>query len=667
LSDWLLNLNSEQKTAALHNHGPMLILAGAGSGKTTVLISRTGRLIEEKIVAPENICVLTFTNKAARELKHRVAQKIPTLAKKIHASTFHSFGLQLIKKYYKELNLPKQFGVLDPGDSRQLLKELLQNHKFVGKDAFDLDKLSFVISKQREQGKRVTTDDEYELMAIELLPKYQHKKILLGVVDFDDLILLPIQLMTEFAEIKNQIQETYQQFMVDEFQDTNQTQMKLVRLLADKYENITVVGDDDQSIYGWRGAQVKNILEFPKTYPACKVVKLEQNYRSTFNILNLANTIIQKNTHRHDKKLKTTGQQGDLPELFVLQNETEEIEFVTSEILSHAQKGVPYKDIAVLYRVNSQADALEPELRKMNIPYHVTGGTSLFDKKEIRDMVAYLKCALQPNDVSLRRIINVPPRGIGDKTIERLITLSTEKQISFLNATKIWKESDIDDSTGASIEQLLQVFQELPKSLVAENQTLMQFCEKIGYKEYLSKSSSDALQFHKRLKLIEIFSNYLSRYLAKKGFSNASLKDFIELMTLRDEEDEVENKVQLMTLHACKGLEFPIVFLVGLEEDILPHKTLGKEIAEERRLLYVGITRAEEKLTLTRCQNRTKYGKAGLSAPSRFLLECPETLFKTVQGPRPISNESRKSLISDLFKKLDSLDDKTRTTNPTGT
>lgn len=666
MSRWLDGLNPEQQQAALHNHGPLLILAGAGSGKTTVLVSRTGRIIDEKIVEAEQVCVLTFTNKAARELKTRVAAKLGAPAKKVWAGTFHSFGLMLLKKHYQAAQLPKEFGILDGSDAGGMVKELLSDFKIAGKQGFDTDSILEKMSRWRETGKKeASVDEDYEHAIEWLLPRYQQRLKRLGMVDFDGLILKPLELMRSNEEIAAAVRNQFQQVMVDEFQDTNLMQMRFVRALVEGHRNIAVVGDDDQSIYGWRGACVSNILDFPKLYSGCEVVRLERNYRCSTEVLALANAVIAKNTERHPKVLKPSKMQavsGFLPEIFVYENEVAESESVAVEIQQFMKQGRAASDICVLYRSNSQGALLEAELRKSQIPYRISGGTAFFDRKEARDVLAYLRCSLRPHEIALRRILNLPARGIGDKAVELLESFCNDHQIKFYHGLKRWREAGVDDKAGAGIDSFLHLLETLPGRLFGNSlkpgDNLVKFFESIGYKKSLEKLGTNAVSIANRWRVVEIMASIMDRSLERNGATIQSLENFIDAMELRDaleEKDADVPKVQLMTLHACKGLEFDVVFLMGVEEDILPHRVLGSDISEERRLFYVGITRAKERLILTRARQRRKHGKWVDAPPSRFLLEAPPELYVEHQGSRPVNEQRRKAMVADLFKLLDGL------------
>jgi DNA helicase-2/ATP-dependent DNA helicase PcrA len=667
MSHWVEHLNPEQCEAALHNHGPMLILAGAGSGKTTVLVSRTGRLIEEGICRAKEICVLTFTNKAAKELQHRVTKKLgKKLSKGLWAGTFHSFGLHVLRQYHKEARLPKNFGILSTGDQASIVKELLKDFS-TGKESYDADLLISMMSDWRSIGRtRAKLDDEYEVACEWLLPKYIKRLEHLGLVDFDELLLGPVRLAENFPDIAYDLKNRFKQLMVDEFQDTNKIQMKLVLLLSAGNLNISVVGDDDQSIYGWRGAEVSNILSFPHLFDECKVVRLERNYRSTPAILDVANVVIQKNTERHDKVLRagTNSGPGEKPELFVYENEDEEAERVCSEILQLNRDGKEFSDIAILYRSNSQGALIEAELRKNMIPYKLNGGTAFFDRRETKDILAYLRCALNPNELALRRIINTPHRGIGESSLDKIIELSREKSWSFERSARNWKQAEVNEKTGASLDDFFLLLDDFVPIILKENgkscgQNLQELMHKIGYKSFIEKLSKDHKAASMRWALVDIFANVLDSFIEQGGRKPQTIIEFIDAMELRDQmvegdEKSDEPKVQLMTFHASKGLEFPVCFMVGIEEDLIPHKSLGGDISEERRLFYVAVTRAKEKLIMSRARERRKYGRMKKSAPSRFLLEVPEDMLKKYDmGFRPINVAERKSMLDDLYAKLD--------------
>ncbi|MBK7961831.1 MAG: UvrD-helicase domain-containing protein [Bdellovibrionales bacterium] len=660
---WIQGLNPEQAEAVAHTSGPLLILAGAGSGKTTVLVSRTGRLIQEENIKPSRICVLTFTNKAARELKHRVSHRLGPQAKNVWAGTFHAFGLHLLKKHHKLAHLPADFGVLDQTDSQALVREILKDIKVVGKERYDLDRLLNLVQRTRAgENLRHEAVDEYTELAEMLGPKYENRLDLLGVVDFESLLLKPLELFKSHPEFKKQIQAQYDQIMVNEFQDTNQVQMRLIHDLMDERRNITVVGDDDQSIYGWRGAEVKNILQFPQNYKPCRVIKLERNYRSQPAILNLANAVISKNQARHGKVLRAEKTSlAELPELFVMEQEDDESEFVVREIQNFLKEDHKPHELAVLYRSNAQGALIESGLRRAQIPYAISGGTSIFDRKEAKDLMAFLRQALSPNEVSLKRIINLPARGIGETSLEMLNNFAKAHNITFAQACLRWQEVGLPEKTGLNLADWMGYLQYWPGRLVAGEDSktpgavFLESLDEIGYKTEVYQSSNAPGGGEKRWMVVEIFARILDSFLAKRDYSIQSLREFVEVMTLRnhDETDEV-SQVQLMTLHASKGLEFPVVMLVGLEEDLLPHRSLGGNIDEERRLFYVGITRAQQKLILTRCRSRKRHGALRPVSPSRFLVEIADGFIKEFPaGVRPVAGVQRDQLIASFLAGLE--------------
>lgn len=660
MSVWLESLNPEQRAAVSHNHGPLLILAGAGSGKTTVLVSRTGRLIAEKLTTPERVCVLTFTNKAATELKHRVAKKLGDNADKVWAGTFHGFGLRFLKEHWKEAKLPAKFGVIDGSDAQSIIKDLLRDHKALEKEAFKVENLTARIANLRITGGKSDSNDNTieSAMAQVLMPKYVQRLRQLGVVDFEDLLLRPLKMMQESDEIKNKIQGRYDFLMVDEFQDTNTTQMKLVDQLTAPHRNIAVVGDDDQSIYGWRGAEIRNILDFPKRYTNCNVIRLERNYRSSSSILSLANAIIAANKDRHTKVLRPAlNQVGEKPELFIYETEEAEVDQIVTELTALKQKGHRWRDIAILYRSNSQGGLVEGGLRRAQIPYKISGGTALFDRKEAKDVLAFLRCALYPNEVAFRRIINLPARGVGDKALEAIEAFPGAT--AFHEKARAWAKQNPSEKAAEGILGLFNFLEDLKKQLCfsklsGEEIFNLEF-RKLGYREVVTQSCRDLKSADSRWFIVTVIGRILDGMFTRHGRGLSTLEMFVDCMSLRDpvtDSDEEKDEVQMMTLHACKGLEFPIVFLIGIEENLLPHAKLGQNADEERRLFYVGVTRAQKHLILTRVQQRKRHGRLQPAAPSRFLLELNTDLFVEHQGCRPLKAGQREFMLAELMAKL---------------
>ncbi len=667
IMNWLNGLNPEQQEAVLHNEGPMLILAGAGSGKTTVLVSRTGRLVEEGLARASEIKVMTFTNKAARELKERVSKRLGKAGKDLWAGTFHSFGLEFLKLHAKHTGLPARFGVIDQADAGGILKELLRDITHSEKDAFDLDRLLKMMSQWREDGQtKAKTEEPYEQVLEILLPKYLKKMRQLGVVDFDDLILWPRRLLKENEELKSQTLETLKFLMVDEFQDTNRAQMDLVRELLGPEHNLTVVGDDDQAIYGWRGAKIENILHFPRNFKKCRVVRLERNYRSTQEILNLANAIICKNENRHGKTLRPHATQaGSLPELFVYQSEEEEADEVPQQVRHFQRMGYQLSDMAILYRSNTQGGLIEGSLRRNQVPYLISGGFQIFDRKEARDVMAYLRAALYYDELSLRRVIQVPARGIGDVSLDVIQKSQTAGKISFWAALGQASSIGVGEKQQESIRAFILDLEKLKTKLISGKGSIQEewneFFREIGYWDYLRTLHKKADSIGKHWEVVEIVGRILASFTEQGGRSLESLKDFLDKMSLRDadSEKESENSLQMMTLHASKGLEFPVVILVGVDEDVLPHRRLGLDISEERRLFYVGVTRAKEKLLMTRSRQRRRHGRPQPAVASRFILEIDRKLLDVNEtGFRAVAEDDRKAMLSGLLKKLNDKSDK---------
>lgn len=666
-SPWVQGLNDAQKQAVLHNHGPLLILAGAGSGKTTVLVARTGRLIDEGVCRPDEILVLTFTNKAARELKERVANRIGKAGKDIWAGTFHSFGLNILRDHHELAGLPKKFAIVDSTDARAIVKDLLKDHTHGDKEAFDPEVLLNLIAKKREGLKMPADAHPADVEMVELiLPKYLSRLKMLGAVDFDGLLLEPLKLFKKHPEVLQKYQSALKQVMVDEFQDTNRVQMQLISRLVESHKNVSVVGDDDQSIYGWRGAVISNILNFPKRFDNCMVVRLEMNYRSTSKILDVANSVIVKNKARHDKQLRPhkISEDENLPEVFTYDTDEEEIEEIISQIRYFESKGYPLNDIAILFRSNSQGGLLEGTLRKNSIEYSLSGGSGLFDRKEVRDVLAYIRSSIAPNDLSIRRILNTPPRGLGKAAYTYVEDHAKEHNITFYKALCDWENiKELPEAMGGRIQGFLDNLRRLRDFLSQQESTdysvaMPDFFAQIGYKDYVYSSYKDNNTAYKKWQLLEIIGRILDGFINRAGRGAKTVQEFIDSMELRDQPDDEKDdgppKLQMLTLHACKGLEFPVVLMIGMEEGLLPHETLGMDVDEERRLFYVGVTRAQKHLVLSKVRKRKRYGKWRMVSPSRFLLEVPEDLLTQFEdGARPLGEQGRRSMLDSLYAKLD--------------
>ncbi len=629
----LFDLNPEQERAVRTTEGPLLILAGAGTGKTRVITARAALLVSQGI-DPSHILAVTFTNKAANEMRERLAKTIdPALAKKVTMSTFHALCVRILRTDIDKLGYKRNFSIYDEGDTTGLIKKIIT--KTAAKDEkLDPAVAKSLISKAKNNGWReVSPGDEQSLVAA-VFARYQAELKTLNAVDFDDLLGLTVKLLTEHAEVRERWQRRFRYLMVDEFQDTNRLQLELVTNLADARKNVAVVGDDDQSIYGWRGAEVSNILEFESHFPNPVVVKLEQNYRSTNAILNTANALIKNNPRRRPKQLWSSAGDGQKVRILQMKDDREEAEFITNEISQRTfSEGLKHDDFAVLFRMNAQSRLIESHLRQLKIPYRVIGGKSLFDAREIKDLLAYASVLLNnDDDVSLLRIINVPARGIGPSVVEKATDWSRERNCSVFAALHDAEfQETVTKKAAESINKFATFLDQwetrLNTPLADQPALLRTFLKETGYIEDLHRSCKTPEEAFKREGKVMEMIKWFEQDAPK---SDKGLRGFIDDMLLRQEkeEDSDESKgtgVTLITLHAAKGLEFPHVYLIGLEEGVLPHDRSKVEgsVDEERRLLYVGITRARETLALTWCGTRIKWGSPSGCAPSSFIKELP--------------------------------------------
>ncbi|MGB8169521.1 MAG: UvrD-helicase domain-containing protein [Chthoniobacteraceae bacterium] len=630
----LFDLNPEQERAVRTTEGPLLILAGAGTGKTRVITARAALLVSQGI-DPSHILAVTFTNKAANEMRERLAKTIdPAQAKKVTMSTFHALCVRILRSDIDKLGYKRNFSIYDEGDTTGLIKKIIT--KTAAKDEkLDPAVAKSLISKAKNNGWReVSPGDEQSLVAA-VFARYQAELKTLNAVDFDDLLGLTVKLLTEHAEVRERWQRRFRYLMVDEFQDTNRLQLELVTNLADARKNVAVVGDDDQSIYGWRGAEVSNILEFESHFPNPVVVKLEQNYRSTNAILNTANALIKNNPRRRPKQLWSSAGDGAKVRILQMKDDREEAEFITNEIYQRSvAEGRKHDDFAVLFRMNAQSRLIETHLRQLKIPYRVIGGKSLFDAREIKDLLAYASVLLNnDDDVSLLRIINVPARGIGPSVVEKATDWSRERNCSVFAALHDGEfQETVTKKAAESINKFATFLDQwetrLNTPLADQPALLRTFLKETGYIEDLHRSCKTPEEAFKREGKVMEMIKWFEQDAPK---SDKGLRGFIDDMLLRQEkeEDDDESKgtgVTLITLHAAKGLEFPHVYLIGLEEGVLPHDRSKVEgsVDEERRLLYVGITRARETLALTWCGTRIKWGSPQGCAPSSFIKELPD-------------------------------------------
>lgn len=627
----LEKLNDKQREAASQIDGSILILAGAGSGKTRTITYRIAHMIENIGISPYSILAVTFTNKAAKEMRERVEELVGDVAKACTISTFHSFGMRLLRMYGKEVGYNSNFTIYDTDDQKRIVKAILkgQNLSINGVKLTEKDLVS-MISKIKEQ---IKTLDEYSVMnkqIVEVYDKYNRALLESNAMDFSDILLNTYKLLQK-SEILEKVQNKYKYTMIDEYQDTNNLQYKIIDLIARKSSNLCVVGDENQSIYGFRGANILNILNFENNYNNAKIIKLEENYRSTTTILDAANELIKNNKSSKDKKLWTQNGKGDLIKVLACDNARDEVSRIIEIIKENHQNGIAYRDMTILYRTNAQSRLFEEGFLRYNIPHKVFGGISFYSRAEIKDIIAYLSIIVNPQDeLNLQRIINVPKRKVGEKGIEKIITYARENNLNLLEALSHIKE--ISGLTVVGKEKLLEMYdiiKELKDLSYTETasyivQTLI---DKIKYIDYIKENYSDA---EARIENIDEFKNSILEL--ENVVGELRLNEYLENVSLISATDDLEEKsdyVKLMTIHNSKGLEFPIVFLVGFENEIFPGSRAmfeEKEMEEERRLCYVALTRAEKKLYLSHATIRFVYGQDRLSTPSVFLKEIPEKL-----------------------------------------
>ena len=633
------NLNDRQKEAVLYNDGPLLILAGAGSGKTKVLTTKVAYLIEEKNVSPYSILAFTFTNKAAKEMKDRLNLLIGDIAKNIQVSTFHSFGLRLLRDNCNVLGYDRNFVIMDSDDSltvvKKILKELDYDPKIYNPRAIR-NKISSCKNEMimpRDYEKYAVS--EYEKVVHKVYEKYEEKLMKNNSVDFDDLLILPIRLFKENEDILEKYQDRFEYVLIDEYQDTNEAQYTLTKLISSKNRRITCVGDDSQSIYSFRGANYKNILNFESDYKDAKTILLEQNYRSTQNILNAANDVIRNNKARKDKNLWTSNEEGEKIKYYRAYNERDEAQYVIRKIKELSVRNVDYQDMAILYRTNAQSRILEEEMLKENLPYRVVGSFYFYSRKEIKDLIAYLRLIHNTKDnVSLLRVINTPKRGIGLKTIDNLTQKADLENKSIYEVIDSGKELEFKEI----IEKLRVMKEEL---------TLTELIDKVldasGLRAELE--SEKTLESEVRLENLEEFKSITKSFEEREGL--ISLEDFLlEISLISDVEEYKDdaNRISLMTIHSVKGLEFDHVFVVGLEEGIFPHLNSlmeNSELEEERRLCYVAITRAKKALHLVNTKRRTLFGKDQVNPPSRFISEVSSNLIESNVVEKEIEQQEK--------------------------
>ena len=614
------NLNEMQKQAVMHKDGPLLILAGAGSGKTKVLTTRIAYLISEGVPA-SNILAITFTNKAAGEMKERIEKLVGKT--NIVASTFHSFGVRILRENYEKLGYKKNFVIMDSDDTLTLIKKIIKDlgydpkkfSPYMIRNKISSNKNEFVMPDEYKKFVHSEDDD----IIYKVYKKYQEILYKNNSVDFDDLLILPIKLFKTYADVLDYYQEKYKYILVDEYQDTNYAQYMLIKLLSNKYKNLCVVGDNDQSIYMFRNADYRNILNFENDYKDAKVIMLEQNYRSTKTILNAANSVIKNNSFRKDKNLWCNNEEGEKISFYKAYDEIDEVFYIIRKIKELKASGKEYKDIAILYRTNAQSRVFEQEFLKQNIPFRIIGSFQFYSRKEIKDLLAYLRLVHNSDDdISLLRCINTPKRGIGNKTISELLENANYYDTSAYEAIK--------DGKALEFKKMIEELKELEKDL-----SLTEFIDKVLDKTGMRKALKDenTLEADIRLENLEEFKSVTKSFEERVGI--ISLEDFLLEVSLVSDIEEYKddpNRVTLMTVHAVKGLEYPYVFIAGLEEGLFPHKNsyAKEELEEERRLMYVAITRAMKKLWLTATKKRMIYGQESPSILSRFVKEIDDSL-----------------------------------------
>ena len=662
----LKKLNDKQREAASQIDGAILILAGAGSGKTRTITYRIAHMIENIGISPYNILAVTFTNKAAKEMRERVVDLVGDIANNCTISTFHSFGVRLLRIYADKIGYTSSFTIYDTDDQKRVLKEILKGFKVNSKNGDKSVEREIIawISKVKEEISDIKEATYIISNFDEIYDKYNRYLLANNAMDFSDILLNTYKLLKN-EEILEKIQNKYKYIMIDEYQDTNNLQYKLIDLIARKFSNLCVVGDENQSIYGFRGANILNILNFEENYKDAKIIKLEENYRSTSTILEAANEVIKNNTSKKDKKLWTQNGKGEAIEVLECDTARDEVSKVIDIIREKYQNGVSYKDMTILYRTNFQSRVFEEGLLRYNIPYKVFGGVSFYSRAEIKDVLAYLSVLVNPKDeLNLLRIINIPKRKLGERGIEKLQDYARDNGLSLFESLKFVEE--ITGLTTISKEKLLQLYSminDLKEFLQTETTSYIvdTLLNKIGYYDYLEEEYDN---HETRKENIEEFKNSILEL--EKVVDYLALNEFLEnvsLVSATDNLDENSDFIKLMTIHNSKGLEFPIVFLVGFERGIFPSERSmvePKELEEERRLCYVALTRAEKKLYLSHATTRFMYGIDKIMSPSLFLEEIPKELLKIQEKKKNLyfSDEIEKREGTHTFKKRIEIDTK---------
>ena len=655
----LLNgMNDRQAEAVQTTEGPLLIMAGAGSGKTRVLTHRIAYLIDEKMINPWNILAITFTNKAAREMRER-AEKLKTEAQDCLIATFHSMCVRILRREADHIGYNCNFTIVDPGEQRTLMKRILKNLNLDPKKWNERAILGTISNAKNDLIDEVAyanlAGDMYTEIVAKCYTAYQKELRQSEAMDFDDLIMLTLRLFDQNPDVLTYYQQRYQYIHVDEYQDTNHAQYQLVKLLASRFKNICVVGDADQSIYGWRGADMQNILDFEKDYPEAKVVLLEENYRSTKTILQAANEVIRNNRNRRPKNLWTQNEDGEEIVYYRANDEQDEALFVARTIDQLSREGYSHKDFAVLYRTNAQSRTVEEALLKANIPYTMVGGTKFYSRKEIRDVISYLNLIANPSDnISYERVVNEPKRGVGPGTVEKIRDFASSQEISLLDASANIMLSPVKGKAAQAVYEFANLIIDLRDRLddYSVTELVELVLKKTGYSAALAAQAT--LESQARIENIEEFLSVTKNFdenpdnpADETGLDKLSrfLND-LALIADTDDGDTESSEVTLMTLHAAKGLEFPVVFLVGMEENVFPLSRASEdedELEEERRLAYVGITRAEKILYLTNANSRLLYGRTNYNQPTRFLREISSDLLNYQGLARPANSSFKVS------------------------
>lgn len=643
-------LNDKQKEAVLATEGPCLVIAGAGSGKTKVLTHKIAYLLSEKNVKPWNILSITFTNKAANEMKQRVEKLVGEASQEMWLGTFHSICVRILRRFIDRIGFDTTFLIFDSTDQRTLVKECIKSIGLDDKLFTDRSVLSEISNGKNDmlepKAYQVKYNGDFRKEKIgEVYELYQKKLKENNALDFDDIINYTIKILTENPDVLEYYTEKFKYVLVDEYQDTNKAQFMLVSILASKYGNITVVGDNDQGIYSFRGADITNILNFEKDFPGSKIVKLEQNYRCTGNILKAANAVIKNNENKYDKKLWTENEEGKLPCIYKAEDEYDEASYIVKQInMLKMEEYLKLSDFVILYRMNSQSRAIEDIFRRENIPYKIIGGLKFYERKEIKDIIAYLRLIFNTSDnLSLKRIINEPKRGIGKTSLDNIQDISDKTGKSMYEIIKYAEQYELNRVKANSI-QFVEVIEELRKQVnqIPISELIKLTLNKTGYVKALENENT--IEAESRIQNLEEFLTVAIEF--EEQMAENTLAEFLESISLTsdiDNMEESEDTVTLMTLHSAKGLEFSVVFLVGMEEGIFPgYKSIGeiKELEEERRLFYVGITRAMQYLYLTCAKRRTIFGSTSYNQMSRFLKEIPKDL---LDGYEEIDNEDNNS------------------------